>query len=175
MNETVEFERALRRELDMAIDQVVVNALHPCAFKTAEVQLSNAAAGETGVAGAAIGAAVSSTAAPAASTPSCVDPAARRQRAGGHASARVRARARPRRPRAAVRGAGAQAVIADWLERKEVCICAGSGGVGKTTTSAAIALGMAARGKKVAVLTIDPQAARELARACPSSATRRGS
>ena len=52
-------------------------------------------------------------------------------------------------------------MIADWLERKEVCICAGSGGVGKTTTSAAIALGMAARGKKVAVLTIDP--ARRLA------------
>jgi anion-transporting ArsA/GET3 family ATPase len=52
-------------------------------------------------------------------------------------------------------------VIADWLERKEVCICAGSGGVGKTTTSAAIALGMAARGGKVAVLTIDP--ARRLA------------
>jgi anion-transporting ArsA/GET3 family ATPase len=47
-------------------------------------------------------------------------------------------------------------VIGDWLERKEVCICAGSGGVGKTTTSAAIALGMAARGQKVAVLTIDP-------------------
>ena len=52
-------------------------------------------------------------------------------------------------------------MIANWLERKEVCICAGSGGVGKTTTSAAIALGMAARGKKVAVLTIDP--ARRLA------------
>jgi anion-transporting ArsA/GET3 family ATPase len=52
-------------------------------------------------------------------------------------------------------------VIERWLERKEVCICAGSGGVGKTTTSAAIALGMAARGKKVAVLTIDP--ARRLA------------
>jgi anion-transporting ArsA/GET3 family ATPase len=47
-------------------------------------------------------------------------------------------------------------VIGDWLARKEVCICCGSGGVGKTTTSAAIALGMAARGKKVAVLTIDP-------------------
>ena len=47
-------------------------------------------------------------------------------------------------------------MIGDWLERKDVCICAGSGGVGKTTTSAAIALGMAARGKKVAVLTIDP-------------------
>ncbi len=37
-----------------------------------------------------------------------------------------------------------------------MCICAGSGGVGKTTTSAAIAAGMAARGKKVSVLTIDP-------------------
>ena len=32
----------------------------------------------------------------------------------------------------------------------------GSGGVGKTTTSAAIAAGMAARGHRVAVLTIDP-------------------
>jgi anion-transporting ArsA/GET3 family ATPase len=47
-------------------------------------------------------------------------------------------------------------VIEDWLQRKQICICAGSGGVGKTTASAAIALGMAARGKKVAVLTIDP-------------------
>ncbi|MGH2763379.1 MAG: ArsA family ATPase [Thermoleophilaceae bacterium] len=52
-------------------------------------------------------------------------------------------------------------MIERWLERKEVCICAGSGGVGKTTTSAAVALGMAARGRKVAVLTIDP--ARRLA------------
>jgi len=54
-------------------------------------------------------------------------------------------------------------VIEDWLERKEVCVCAGAGGVGKTTASAAIALGMAARGRKVAVLTIDP--ARRLANA----------
>jgi anion-transporting ArsA/GET3 family ATPase len=46
--------------------------------------------------------------------------------------------------------------IAELLEGKRVCICAGSGGVGKTTTSAAIAAGMAARGKRVAVLTIDP-------------------
>jgi anion-transporting ArsA/GET3 family ATPase len=46
--------------------------------------------------------------------------------------------------------------VADLLEGKRVCICGGSGGVGKTTTSAAIALGMAARGAKVAVVTIDP-------------------
>jgi anion-transporting ArsA/GET3 family ATPase len=46
--------------------------------------------------------------------------------------------------------------IGEVLRGKGVCICAGSGGVGKTTTSAAIAAGMAARGKKVCVLTIDP-------------------
>ncbi len=42
------------------------------------------------------------------------------------------------------------------LEGKRVCICVGAGGVGKTTTAAAVALGMAARGLKVAVVTIDP-------------------
>ncbi len=46
--------------------------------------------------------------------------------------------------------------IEDVLEGNRICICAGSGGVGKTTSSAAIALGMAARGHKVCVLTIDP-------------------
>jgi anion-transporting ArsA/GET3 family ATPase len=42
------------------------------------------------------------------------------------------------------------------LAGKRVCVCGGSGGVGKTTTSAAVALGMAAAGAKVAVVTIDP-------------------
>ncbi len=51
--------------------------------------------------------------------------------------------------------------IADRLEGKRICIVAGSGGVGKTTASAALALGLAAGGKRVAVVTFDP--ARRLA------------
>ncbi len=43
----------------------------------------------------------------------------------------------------------------------EIVVCCGSGGVGKTTTSAALALRAAERGRKVVVLTIDP--ARRLA------------
>lgn len=46
--------------------------------------------------------------------------------------------------------------IENVIGDSRIVICAGSGGVGKTTTSAAIALGMAARGMKVCVLTIDP-------------------
>jgi anion-transporting ArsA/GET3 family ATPase len=47
------------------------------------------------------------------------------------------------------------------LEGRRIVVCAGAGGVGKTTTAAAIAMGMAERGLKVAVVTIDP--ARRLA------------
>ncbi|RYU14611.1 ArsA family ATPase [Nocardioides iriomotensis] len=43
----------------------------------------------------------------------------------------------------------------------EIIVCCGSGGVGKTTTSAGLALRAAERGRKVVVLTIDP--ARRLA------------
>src|ERR1044072_4815962 len=42
-----------------------------------------------------------------------------------------------------------------------IIVCCGSGGVGKTTTAAALALRAAERGRKVCVLTIDP--ARRLA------------
>lgn len=53
--------------------------------------------------------------------------------------------------------------LATRLAGKRVLICAGAGGVGKTTVSAAIALGLAAQGRRVAVVTIDP--ARRLAEA----------
>jgi anion-transporting ArsA/GET3 family ATPase len=46
--------------------------------------------------------------------------------------------------------------LVDGLADRRVCICAGSGGVGKTTTSAALAVGLAARGARVCVVTIDP-------------------
>lgn len=46
--------------------------------------------------------------------------------------------------------------LASALAGKRIVIVAGSGGVGKTTTSAALAMGLAARGKRVAVVTIDP-------------------
>jgi anion-transporting ArsA/GET3 family ATPase len=47
------------------------------------------------------------------------------------------------------------------LDAASIIVCCGSGGVGKTTTSAALALRAAERGRKVCVLTIDP--ARRLA------------
>jgi anion-transporting ArsA/GET3 family ATPase len=52
-------------------------------------------------------------------------------------------------------------MIDQIVARKEVIVCAGSGGVGKTTTAAAIALHAAMTGRKAAVVTIDP--ARRLA------------
>src|ERR1700729_1044089 len=45
--------------------------------------------------------------------------------------------------------------------RNRILVCCGSGGVGKTTTAAAIGLRAAERGRRVVVLTVDP--ARRLA------------
>lgn len=49
-----------------------------------------------------------------------------------------------------------QARFSKTLDEKKIIVCVGSGGVGKTTTSAVIALEAALRGKKALVLTIDP-------------------
>ncbi len=51
--------------------------------------------------------------------------------------------------------------LGELLEGRRICICVGSGGVGKTTTAAAIGLELAAGGRRVALITIDP--ARRLA------------
>ncbi len=60
---------------------------------------------------------------------------------------------------ASVRTLDVDALIDD--PKTGIIVCCGSGGVGKTTTSAALALRAAERGRKVVVLTIDP--ARRLA------------
>ena len=74
------------------------------------------------------------------------------------------AKAQPRQsPLAARRSAAGpldvDALLADRTLR--IVVCCGAGGVGKTTTSAALALRAAEQGRNVAVLTIDP--ARRLA------------
>ena len=51
--------------------------------------------------------------------------------------------------------------LADVVARHRVVVCAGSGGVGKTTTAAALALHAAMEGRRTMVMTIDP--ARRLA------------
>lgn len=53
------------------------------------------------------------------------------------------------------------ASLLDVLLERRIVVCVGSGGVGKTTTSASLALACARRGKRTLVLTIDP--ARRLA------------
>ncbi len=46
--------------------------------------------------------------------------------------------------------------LAELLDERRVVLCVGSGGVGKTTTAAALALAAARHGRRTAVLTVDP-------------------
>jgi len=46
--------------------------------------------------------------------------------------------------------------LAEAIESRRILLCVGSGGVGKTTTAAAIAVEAARRGRTTAVLTVDP-------------------
>ncbi|MFJ8625934.1 ArsA family ATPase [Kitasatospora sp. NPDC093550] len=62
-----------------------------------------------------------------------------------------------------VRSTGKRLAVDELIDdpKTRIIVCCGSGGVGKTTTAAAIGLRAAERGRKVVVLTIDP--ARRLA------------
>lgn len=46
--------------------------------------------------------------------------------------------------------------LAPLLDRQRLVVCVGSGGVGKTTTAAALGVAAATHGRRTAVLTIDP-------------------
>jgi anion-transporting ArsA/GET3 family ATPase len=59
VNETVEFERALRRDLNISVDAIVVNAVHPERFKRSELERLEGASGGSAVARAAVAAAIS--------------------------------------------------------------------------------------------------------------------
>ncbi|MFD1859516.1 ArsA family ATPase [Aeromicrobium camelliae] len=74
-------------------------------------------------------------------------------------SARSHQRATARAETGAHPGVEVDAMLDD--PRTQIIVCCGSGGVGKTTTAAALALRAAERGRSVCVLTIDP--ARRLA------------
>ena len=58
---------------------------------------------------------------------------------------------------------GATSFVDPLVREKKVIVCCGAGGVGKTTTAAAIGVASAVHGRRVLVLTIDP--ARRLAEA----------
>src|ERR1700712_2157793 len=60
--------------------------------------------------------------------------------------------------------------LANLLATHRVIVCVGSGGVGKTTTSAALAVRAASQGRHVLCLTIDP--AKRLAQSLGLSALR---
>ena len=65
--------------------------------------------------------------------------------------------------RAVINDDYSQKTLRTLLEKRKVIVCVGSGGVGKTTTAAALAIGAARSGRRAAVLTIDP--AKRLAQA----------
>jgi anion-transporting ArsA/GET3 family ATPase len=59
VNETVEFERALDRELGMALDAILVNAVHPIRFDPPDIERIRSATGDSRVTQAALDAALS--------------------------------------------------------------------------------------------------------------------
>ena len=83
-----------------------------------------------------------------------------------------RASRRYRRPAWSSSSSACPAGLLDVLRERDIIVCVGSGGVGKTTTAATLGLAAARRGKKRSVLTIDPGASGSRTRSgSPSSAT----
>ena len=160
VNESAVLERALRDEVGVAVDRVYMNALYPERFSKRRCRAARRARRRRMPARRRArrrpcrrSRSFAGRARSARSSPAC----AGGPRPGEDPPVRIRAGARDRAgPRCSRRGSDAGRRSRSVLEGKGICICAGSGGVGKTTTSAAIAAGMAARGKKVCVLTIDP-------------------
>ena len=158
VTETGALRTALQERMGLPLERVVANALDPDRFSPREATRLEAHAGAPR--GGARAARPPPRAAPAraaraaaASSPgrrrrTCRCTPAGRTSSGSPTSSRRSCCERARR-------------IGERLEGKRICIVAGSGGVGKTTASAALALGLAAAGQRVAVVTIDP--ARRLA------------
>ncbi|MCC6850193.1 MAG: ArsA family ATPase [Deltaproteobacteria bacterium] len=65
-------------------------------------------------------------------------------------------RTAPDRPSRSGPDGGDAARIVELLQRRRLLVCVGSGGVGKTTTAAALGVAAARHGRRTAVLTIDP-------------------
>jgi len=59
-------------------------------------------------------------------------------------------------PTAAGRDAGGAADLTRLVAERKIVVCSGSGGVGKTTTAAVLAMEAAADGRRAVVVTIDP-------------------
>ncbi len=154
VNESAELAAGLD-EAGVALDEVFVNGLYPERFSAAELDRIRAAREQ--LPSAALDAAVAEAERARTQRVELGRLRERRhRRADPRAAVPVLRRLRLRGARAARRGARMSAHLETILAGRSICICAGSGGVGKTTTSAAIAVAMAEHGLKVAVLTIDP-------------------
>ncbi len=157
VNESAALEQDLRDEVGVAVDRIYLNGLYPERFSKEEAErLAGACRGQRGHrARRRPRGALRARPRPLAAGPAGAAATAGED-AGQDTPVPVRARPRRRGRAPALAEAELMPAVDEILEGKDICICAGSGGVGKTTTSAAIALGMAARGLRVCVLTIDP-------------------
>ena len=178
VEETIELVGRAREELDVALGAVIVNRVLPELFTHADEEAFDALR-EPRTAERAARPSARCAARPRCSTAARLAVSLRRTRAG-HLDPAAREvdlpllyvpylfsrDPRPARDADGRRGAqpGARAVsshqpatLEQLLATKEIVVCCGSGGVGKTTVAASAALGAASRlGGKVLVLTIDP-------------------